>query len=172
MLRLGSTAYINLCMINFWLQKKWRVSRIYCCHFTALVFCFIIIIYYVCKLLVSLSFFILNSGSVEVYKYMYTSCSFLFPFCGYIYDTTFMIWVWTVLSLFEVPFFCVLYMSLCYVLSDLTLLVRITNGVFFFHGAAWMSNYLTPHVSFNQSTTHSIVRCFSLWIYIFMINNS
>lgn len=117
MLRLGSTAYINLCMINFWLQKKWRVSRIYCCHFTALVFCFIIIIYYVCKLLVSLSFFILNSGSVEVYKYMYTSCSFLFPFCGYIYDTTFMIWVWTVLSLF-VPFFlCVLYMSLCYFLS-------------------------------------------------------
>lgn len=166
MLRLGSTAYINLCMINFWLQKKWRVSRIYCCHFTALVFCFIIIIiYYVCKLLVSLSFFFLNSGSVEVYKYMYTSCSFLFPFCGYIYDTTFMIWVWTVLSLFEVPFFCVLYMSLCYVLSDLTLLVRITNDVFFFHGAAWMSNYLTrPHVSFNQSLTHSIVRCFSLWI--------
>lgn len=163
MLRLGSTAYINLCMINFWLQKKWRVSRIYCCHFTALVFCFIIIIYYVCKLLVSLSFFILNSGSVEVYKYMYTSCSFLFPFCGYIYDTTFLIWVWTVLSLF-VPFFvCVIHVPLlCFVWPNPS--CKNNQWRVFFHGAAWMSNYLTPHVSFNQSLTHSIVRCFSLWI--------
>lgn len=144
MLRLGSTAYINLCMINFWLQKKWRVSRIHCCHFTALVFCFIIIMYYVCKLHASLSFFILNSGSVEVYKY--TSCSFLFPFCGFIYETltTYIYDLSLNCPMFICALFCVLYMSRWYVLSDLTLPVRITNDVFFFHGAACMSNYLTP----------------------------